>query len=338
MSYIILDFRINSQTNRFIPGSSHPRWHTHTHARTHARAAPTDALSLVYCVCEITGQCGRLQNSSVCTWVRGGKESESTFSVEHSLLVCLESYSFSFIAVYKVGALGMQELCFERGDLLTYISLSPPFFLLATRMSLHAIHCGDSALSSWKLIRVICLWGMIYSFSVCLCGATAKQLLKTDVFAYQPLWSCRGKKSCLLTHWSDIAERAGWTFLRAAVNLQKSRHLLCIRVLDACSGKVTLHTQRTLYNCGAPSGAGRTEIKQVLHPILLKISLFRRGWWILDCVCEGNSVMSVRARTQLHAPLQMGHADRGPIKLFVHIPTRGNKYTLVQAISKQSFY
>lgn len=89
------------------------------------------------------------------------------------------------------------------------------------------------------------------------------------------------------------------------MNLPKPRHLLCIHVLDARSGKMALHTQRTLHNCGAPSGAGRTEIKQVLHPSLLKISLFRRGWRILDCVCEGNSVMSVRAR--MRDPLQMGH-------------------------------
>lgn len=109
------------------------------------------------------------------------------------------------------------------------------------------------------------------------------------------------------------------------MNLHKSRHLLCIRVLDACSGKMTLHTQRTLHNCGAPSGACRTEIKQVLHPILLKINLFRRGWWILDCVCEGNSVMIVRARMQLHAPLQMGHVRVWSYQAVCTHPMRGKK-------------
>lgn len=37
----------------------------HTHTCT--QKATTDASSLVYCICTITGWCGRLQNSSVCT-------------------------------------------------------------------------------------------------------------------------------------------------------------------------------------------------------------------------------------------------------------------------------
>lgn len=49
---------------------------------------------------------------------------------------------------------------------------------------------------------------------------------------------------------------------------------------------MTLHTQRAPNNCGASGRASRTRIKQVLShkPRLLKISLFRRGWWILGCI------------------------------------------------------
>lgn len=36
--------------------------HAHMHTKSHNRCS-----SLVYCICTITGWCGRLQNSSVCT-------------------------------------------------------------------------------------------------------------------------------------------------------------------------------------------------------------------------------------------------------------------------------
>lgn len=94
------------------------------------------------------------------------------------------------------------------------------------------------------------------------------------------------------------------------MNLHEFRHLLCTHVLEACSGKMTLHTQRTLHNCDAPSGAGRTEIKQVLHPVPLKISLFRRGWRILDCACEGDSVMSVRRTYATACSTENGTRER----------------------------
>lgn len=73
-----------------------------------------------------------------------------------------------------------------------------------------------------------------------------------------------------------------------------------IHVLDVCLRKMTLHTRRAPNNCGASGRASRTEIKQVLshNPCLLKISLFRRGWWILgSCIlssgCGGNCLISV---------------------------------------------
>lgn len=63
-------------------------------------------------------------------------------------------------------------------------------------------------------------------------------------------------------------------------------HLLFIHVVDVRLRKMTLHAQRAPNNCGASGRASRTEIRQVLshNPCLLKISLFRRGWWILGCI------------------------------------------------------
>lgn len=89
--------------------------------------------------------------------------------------------------------------------------------------------------------------------------------------------------------------------LWAAVNLHKSYHLLFIHVVDVRLRKMTLHTRRAPNNCGASGRASRPEIKQELshNPCLLKIILFRRGWWILGCIlssgCGGNCLISVDA-------------------------------------------
>lgn len=105
-------------------------------------------------------------------------------------------------------------------------------------------------------------------------------------------------------------------------------------------GKATLHTRTAPNNCGASGRATRTEIKQVLshNPCLLKISLFRRGWWILGCIlssgCGGNCLMSAESheRARLYvtvclcSPASVTYSTwrlliwlRCPIQLFVHI-------------------
>lgn len=106
-------------------------------------------------------------------------------------------------------------------------------------------------------------------------------------------------KGCYRMSKNQSYPRPWGTCLWAAVNLHKSYHVLFIHVVDVRLRKMTLHTRRAPNNCGASGRASRTEIKQVLshNPCLLKISLFRRGWWILGCIlssgCGGNCVISV---------------------------------------------
>lgn len=124
--------------------------------------------------------------------------------------------------------------------------------------------------------------------------------------------------------------------------------------MDVCLRKMTLHTQRAPNNCGASGRASRTEIKQVLshNPCLLKINLFRRGWWILGCILAVEATVwwawryeeaIVRCNCM---PLFLCKRDTQYMKAFDAVshpavrtqPSKQKTHMFAEAIHKQRFY